>query len=392
MRTDVKAFGGLMIPEIAVPKVVRNVDPSKREWYFAGFFSLLWVAGLGTYGMGYFSRVASSGRGASVLEVAIFVATLLMPVMCLWAGAFVLNWSRRVDTQTAELIEAVEELQGALAMASPATADKVIESVSEAAKSAVKAEHNRMNSALRIIGEDQRHMGEAVRLLLKSRQTEQSAMAELVQTAQAVTSEAAEAAEAADAARATALSGLFGTSEQNMAQDALPFGDASAAEANRSASELRWSDINRALNFPADATDKAAFAAIRSVMPNRTMAQLLHKSEAVLALLAEEGIYMDDLDGVPANPEDWRAFAKGTRGKELDGLGAVRDSAAIALAKGRIRTDTGFQEGVLGFLREFDDFLREFVDHATTKDLIGLGTTRTGRAFQLLARATGAFS
>lgn len=375
-----------MIPEISVPRI----DPMRREWVFAGFFSLFWLAGLGTYGMGYFSRVAQSGRGASVLEVAIFVATLLMPVMCLWAGAFVLNWSRRVDRQTADLILAVEELQGALALASPATADKVIETVSEAARSAVKAEQNRMNSTLRIITEDQRHMSEAVKRLLMARGTEQTAMAELVQTARTATTEAVEAAEAADAARATALSSLARAALDDAAQDALPLDDTPTAA--RAAEDLRWTDVNRALNFPADAADKTTFAAIRSVMPNRTMASLLHKSEAILAMLAEEGIYMDDLEGAPANPEDWRAFANGVRGKQISGLGAVRDGAALALTKGRIRADAAFQESVLDFLRAFDAFLQEFVPHASTQHLIALGTTRTGRAFQLLARTTGTFA
>ena len=278
MRADVKALGGLMIPELAVPRVLPKVDKKNREWVFAGFFSLFWVAGLGTYGMGYFSRVAASGRGASVLEVAIFVATLLMPVLCLWAGAFVLNWSRRVDAQTAELIEAVEELQGALAMASPATADKVIGSVTEAAAAAVKAEQNRTNNALRILSEDQRQMSEAMRQLLRARQTEQTAMAQLVETARTVTGEAAEAAEAADAARATALLSLSRREEASAEQDALPFGDAQPQQSARAAQDLRWGDINRALNFPADASDKATFAAIRSVMPNLVMERLMHKS------------------------------------------------------------------------------------------------------------------
>ena len=385
MRADITALGGFMIPELSVPKV----DPMKREWYLAGFLSLFWIAGLGTYGMGFFSRAAASGRSASVLEVAIFVCTLLLPVMCVWAAAFAFNWSRRIERQTQDLTAAVNDLHSALALASPATAEMVVTSVSAAAKSAIKAEQNRMNSALRVLSEDQRQVSDAVRRLLAARETEQTAMAELVETARSVTNEAAHAAEAADAARATHLSRVAQMALERDTQDALPFDE--TPDAALAPEDVSWADITRALNFPTDEADTATFKAIRKVMPNRTMSTLLYKSEAILALLAEEGIYMDDLQGAPADPEDWRSFASGTRGPAVDGLGAVRDPAALALAKGRIRTDAAFHEKGLDFLRAFDSFLQEFCDQANTRDLIDLGTTRTGRAFQLLARVTGAF-
>lgn len=364
-----------------------DVAPLGREWIVAGLLSLLWVAGLTNYGIGYFW---GTGRSVSLLEIAIFVATLLVPVMSMLAIAFVMTWSRRLDAQNADLIAAVNDLRKALELASPASTDAVVSSLTEAAKKAIKAEQGKIATQLKVLTDDNRRVGDAVRRIERVRNEEHDAIADLVQTARHATHEAVEKAEAADVARSATLSELAKAALASSDQDALPFDDAPDLP-DKDAGTLVWPDITRALNFPSDEADKVAFDAIRRVLPNRTLARLLHKSEAVLELLAEEGIYMDDLESAPTNPEDWRAFAVGTRGKEISGLGAIKDMAAVALAKGRMRSDAEFRETSLEFLRQFDWFLQEFVDAAKTSDLIELGHTRTGRAFQLLARITGAF-
>ena len=357
-----------------------------REWLVAGLLSLLWTAALVNYGFGYFSA-----QDASLLEIAIFVATILVPVMSIWAVAFTIVWSRRLWAQNAALTQAVTELNAALELTSPASAAIVVNSVSEAAKAAVKLEQGKIATQLKVLAEDNRRIGDAVRRIEKTRSEEHDAITDLVLTASHAAHEAVEKAEAADVARSATLSDLARAALGNSSdQEALPFEDAPDM-ADKDASTLVWSDLTLALNFPSDEADKEAFDAIRRVLPNRMVARLLHKSEAVLALLAEEGIYMDDLEADTTNPQDWRAFAAGIRGREIGGLGAIRDQAAVALTKGRMRSDADFQETALEFLRRFDHFLQSFVETAKTGDLIALGHTRTGRAFQLLARINGAF-
>jgi len=72
-------------------------------------------------------------------------------------------------------------------------------------------------------------------------------------------------------------------------------------------------------------------------------------------------------------------------------MGSIVDQAALALARGRTRADNIFKDASLHFLRLFDRFLQEFLDEATDKEVEDLAETRTGRAFQLLARVSGTF-
>ncbi|WP_146132816.1 hypothetical protein [Hasllibacter halocynthiae] len=45
------------------------------------------------------------------------------------------------------------------------------------------------------------------------------------------------------------------------------------------------------------------------------MAKLVRAAQDVLTLLAQDGIYIDDIPAEPAPPEPWRAFAAGPRGR-----------------------------------------------------------------------------
>jgi len=154
---------------------------------------------------------------------------------------------------------------------------------------------------------------------------------------------------------------------------------------------LNWSDLLRALSFPENAEDKAGFDALRKVLPNRAVALLLQAAEDVLSMLAQEGVYMDDLQPVQTDPDAWAEFVAGKRGDEVAAVGAVLDESAIALTRGRMRSDTVFRDASLHFLRQFDGFLQEFMTMSEPQDIVNLADTRTGRAFMLMARASGTF-
>ncbi|WP_322890356.1 MULTISPECIES: hypothetical protein [unclassified Yoonia] len=154
---------------------------------------------------------------------------------------------------------------------------------------------------------------------------------------------------------------------------------------------LERPDLVRALNFPENQDDTEGFAALRRALRDRGARRLVQASQDVLTLLSQDGIYMDDLRPDPASADLWRRFAKGERGHSMDGLGAVRDHAALSLVAARMREDTIFRDAVHHFMRRFDEILVTFEEHATDTDLLELAETRTARAFMLLGRASRTF-
>jgi hypothetical protein len=154
---------------------------------------------------------------------------------------------------------------------------------------------------------------------------------------------------------------------------------------------LERPDLVRALNFPENQDDTDGFAALRRALRDRRARRLVQASQDVLTLLSQDGIYMDDLRPEPASADLWRRFAKGERGRSMDGLGAVRDHAALSLVAGRMREDTIFRDAVHHFMRRFDEILVTFEENATDTDLLEMAETRTARAFMMLGRATRTF-
>ena len=154
---------------------------------------------------------------------------------------------------------------------------------------------------------------------------------------------------------------------------------------------LSVTDFIRALHFPENATDKVGFRALRLALKDRNVSQLVQAAQDVLTLLSQDGIYMDDLHPERSRPELWRRFAKGERGKEMAGLGAIRDRSSLALAAGRMRQDMIFRDSVHHFLRKFDHTFADFEKTASDADIANLSETRSARAFMLLGRATGTF-
>lgn len=150
-------------------------------------------------------------------------------------------------------------------------------------------------------------------------------------------------------------------------------------------------DFIRALHFPETAEDADGFAALRRAMRDRATAQLVQASQDVLTLMSQDGIYMDDLRPDAARTEVWRAFAAGTRGREVAALGGVRDRSSLALVHGRMKKDPIFRDAGHHFLRVFDRVFASFAERASDAEIQAFSTTRTARAFMLLGRVAGTF-
>jgi hypothetical protein len=152
-----------------------------------------------------------------------------------------------------------------------------------------------------------------------------------------------------------------------------------------------WPDLIRALDFPRDAEDRDGFRALKAALRHPTLAQMLQAAEDVLTLLSQEGVYMDDLAVEPGDPAQWRRFMAGVRGAEVASVGGVHDANALETARRLAKSDPIFRDTTLFFQRRFDAVLAEFARDASDADLLALADTRSGRAFQIMARLGGSF-
>jgi hypothetical protein len=150
-------------------------------------------------------------------------------------------------------------------------------------------------------------------------------------------------------------------------------------------------DLIRALNFPDGPDDAEGFRALRTALAHPVAARAVRSAQDVLTLLAQDGIYMDDLPAERARVELWRRFAQGERGRPMGPIGGVRDRSSLALTAARMRGDTIFRDAAHHFIRQFDRMLAEFEPGATDQQLSDLGATRTAKAFMLLGRVMAIF-
>ena len=150
-------------------------------------------------------------------------------------------------------------------------------------------------------------------------------------------------------------------------------------------------DLVRALNFPDDPADAEGFSALRRALRDPQVERLVRAAQDILTLLAQDGIYVDDLPAEATPPALWRRFAEGQRGEEVAPLGGVHDRSALTLVAGRMRSDTIFRDAAHHFLRQFDLGLSRLAPQAGDGELAALSRTRTAKAFMLIARAAGTF-
>ncbi|MEZ5725208.1 MAG: hypothetical protein R3E47_08945 [Paracoccaceae bacterium] len=155
--------------------------------------------------------------------------------------------------------------------------------------------------------------------------------------------------------------------------------------------ELAPVTVIRALNFPEGPEDHAAIAALREALRDPEHARLIRSAQDVITLLADRGIYTDDLDAGPADVAAWRRFAEGQRGNAVGTVGAVRDPEMLDVATAAMRGDEVFRDAVHHFLRLFDRGVTVLMPELGDDEIIWMAQTRSALAFMLLARAAGLF-
>ncbi|SIQ16700.1 hypothetical protein SAMN05421641_104122 [Paracoccus thiocyanatus] len=155
------------------------------------------------------------------------------------------------------------------------------------------------------------------------------------------------------------------------------------------AARLTPAELFHALNFPDGPEDYEAIRCLRLALADPGMARLIRAAQDVVTLLAGQGVYMDELAMAAADPVLWHRFATGARGGSVAELAVIRDEPALASAAALLRGDEVFRDVAHHFLRHFDRLLSRQAQDGDPQLLAALAETRSGRAFMLLAQATG---
>lgn len=331
----------------------------------ATLVSLAWTVLVGAYALGFFG--ASNARGTAFLDGAFFLVVWAMPLILVWLAAFLAEELARLRGLVAGLDPLAAEMAATrAALDRHPNADRAL---AEAA--ATKAALDRLSS------------GQAE---IAARQTELAAgQAELAVGLGALRAAAHAQAASGPARPARPAAAPRPVPARTPAADPPPLEPAPAEP------DLSWAEVVRAFDFPRHADDAEGFRALKAALQRRSFAQTLQAAEDVLTILSQDGIYMDDLVAAPADPEAWRRFLAGGRGPTVAGLCGITDAAAIEAAQRLMKADTVFRDTTLFFLRRFDAALREIAQGAGDAEIIEIADTRSGRAFQLMARASAAF-
>ncbi len=315
-----------------------------REIIVAMILSVVWVFLLAAYGAGYFGLFGdvAEPRDAVFLEVVFFLIMLILPLAFVWLGSAMIRRSFQIQDEARRLEREVRDLRSG---GNPAQ--------SQSGVSQPRIKDNRVET-------------------LQQRVTELTNQIKQMET----TITSVRQMQAAMQTQATA-------------PNAPPEPDTNTAKP--ADQPMDWSDLLRALNFPRDEKDAEGFRALRLAKRDEDTGQLLRAAEDILNLLAQDGIYMDDLRPDIAPAYDWRMFAEGTRGSDVSTVGGIIAPEAMERIKAREERDQIFRDTSLYFLRRFDILLKNFTEGASDAQIQLLADTRTGRAFMLLGRAAGMF-
>lgn len=176
----------------------------------------------------------------------------------------------------------------------------------------------------------------------------------------------------------------------NAAVEPKPAG--SAPPLRQSGPTLDWVKLIAAANFPESEDDQATLDALYAVLTDSETAALLQAAEDALSGLAEIGLFMEDMQPHHAPAELWRAFIVDGKRNDVMDLGGIRDPHAIEDASEALRTKSDFADICARFLERYESMSeRLFSDAPDPAMVVELADTRTGRAYMLLARASGRF-
>jgi hypothetical protein len=347
---------------------LRRLAALSRPQRLALAASAVWVLIVVGYAAGFLAvAVEGQGRGTLFLDAMFFLVTLAVPLVLVWLAAFLADELARQRELVTAFVEVAAPLAGALA-APREPAGPTPGLTQDAVQRAVQAALVGMRSP----DIERLHSGQA-RLEL--------ALHKMSLAAGRQPPAAGPEPRAADPAPAAP------PADPEPPEAAAP--EAPPADPEPPAPPA-WPALIRALDFPRDPDDTEGFRALRAALRHPGLAQVLQAAEDVLNLLSQEGVFVDELEVDPVDSAAWRRFIAGVRGPEVAGLGGVRDPRAIDAARRLMASDSIFRDSALFFQRRFDRLLAEHGGAADDAEIEELAGTRSGRAFMLLVRLSGA--
>ncbi len=328
-----------------------------RETLFASVFSAVWLLGLAAYAAGFFGLFGGieEPRGAVFLEIILFLLAAIAPIGLIWTGVLLLRRTAEVQRDTRDLTVALHKFQTSSINSANAR-------IKPAGSSGDMAETRAK------LGTLQEQMAQV-----------ETALVALLQAQVAITE--------TRPVNNDHPSGPVRETSQNPDQGNLALG----AQEIAAHPTPEWDELIHALNFPTDEKDKDGFRALRIAMRHRNTSQCIRAAEDIMNLMAQDGIYTDDLTPEIAPAALWRKFSEGARGEEVAAIGGIHDVTSIALIRGRMRSDQVFRDAALHFQRRFDIVLSEFCKQGTDAHIEALANTRTARTFMMLGRVSGMF-
>lgn len=198
----------------------------------------------------------------------------------------------------------------------------------------------------------------------------------------------------------SALAAMRSTAEGEDATGTAPGHDRGAAarapgEEGRSAAALSLDSLFSALQFPRDPEDAEGMTALRLARSHPRAGPVVQAAEDMMTLLAERGIYADDLVLADAPASAWRAqadrLADPARGaaRHVASSLAAADGTVLQACHERMAEDTVFRDTALHFLVRFEAMLAELAPDLDDAALAELGRTRSARSYRLIATAEG---
>jgi hypothetical protein len=351
---------------------IRALSPIWRRGLLA---AVVWSVLVASYAIGFFAAAGGQAGGATFLDGLFLLIAWVLPLVLVALAAWLAEELQRQRAVVAALADLVPPLIGAL----DGTRD-ALESHEPVSPQAIRRE---IEAALLGAGRAGDAAAQLERLL--SGQAEQRAALQTLLARSAAPAPPAEPGRRGEPAPAAARPARRAASPP-ATEPPLPLLPEAEGVARPD-----WPTLIRALDFPRDAEDREGFRALKAALRHHGLAQMLQAAEDVLTLLAQEGVFVDDLGPEPGDPEAWRRFMAGRRGAEAAGVGAIRDPQALEIARALTKSDPIFRDTALFFQRRFDAVLGEFAAGAGDAAILELADTRSARAFMLLGRLSGSF-
>ena len=118
---------------------------------------------------------------------------------------------------------------------------------------------------------------------------------------------------------------------------------------------------------------------------------MLQVSEDFLNLLAQDGIYLDDLKIDPPSVTAWVNFIKNEQSGHGKRLSCNGIDDHIKKLKIRAKSDVIFRDTALMLMRRFDKLLRDNLKTADDHQIFKISDTRSGKAFLIVGKISDSF-